>query len=239
MKAIFFDLYETLVTHFDPDWTPPPRSIAQRLGLDQDSFVSLWRRFDTAWQAGEISSYAEALVKTCVAGGREADAHEISLLASEYQQQTALVFARVESEVVEMVESLKGRGFKLGTITNASNLDAAPWFECCLAPYFDDFVASHEVGLLKRDTRIFELACHRLNIQPSEAIFVGDGGGNELHNAAKAGLQPYWCTWFLDRWPEGIRPNGFPGDEWRQYTLTDSPPFERLARPSDVLSRFG
>jgi FMN phosphatase YigB (HAD superfamily) len=23
-KAVLFDLYETLVTHFDPDWAPPP-----------------------------------------------------------------------------------------------------------------------------------------------------------------------------------------------------------------------
>ncbi len=38
----------------------------------------------------------------------------------------------------------------------------------------DLIIYSHEVGLEKPDRRIFELACERLGVQPSEMIFVDD-----------------------------------------------------------------
>ena len=44
IDAVLFDLYETLVTHFYPAWAPPPRSIAQRLGIDEDHFQQHWPR---------------------------------------------------------------------------------------------------------------------------------------------------------------------------------------------------
>jgi hypothetical protein len=58
----------------------------------------------------------------------------------------------------------------------------------------------------------------------------------ELHGAREAGIRPRWGTWFLDRWPEGIRPNGFPGDHWRQLPSQHAPPFPRVARPEELLA---
>ena len=67
-------------------------------------------------------------------------------------------------------------------------------------------------AVLKPDRKIYELACDRLRIEPSEAVFVGDGGSNELWGATEAGIEALWCTWFLDDWPEGRRPSKVP---WR------------------------
>ena len=236
MKAVLFDLYETLVTHFDPDWVPPFRSIAQRLGVEEHIFENLWHRFDEAWQLGEISHYQEALAQLCTAAGREPDLALIEVLSREYRVIKAQPFETMEPEIVEMVATLKQSGLKLGIVTNASDLDAAPWPNCLLASFFDDFVASHRVGLLKPDKRIYELACRRLDIRPTEAIFVGDGGAKELYGATQARLTAYWSTWFLDRWPEGIRPNGFTGDEWRQHSIKGKPPYNRFVRPRDLLA---
>ena len=148
---------------------------------------------------------------------------------------TARVYAAIEPEIIDMVVALKQLGITLGVISNAGDLDAAPWDRSELAPLFDDFVASHRFGLLKRDERIYRLACERLGVAPHDAIFVGDGGGNELQGAVEAGVETLWCSWFLDRWPEGIRPNSFPGDDWRQYRDTAGSPFRRLTHPNDLL----
>jgi predicted HAD superfamily phosphohydrolase YqeG len=48
-RAVLFDLYETLVTHFDPDWTPPPRTLAARLGLEEGTYRALWSHHGKAW----------------------------------------------------------------------------------------------------------------------------------------------------------------------------------------------
>jgi FMN phosphatase YigB (HAD superfamily) len=34
-RAILFDLYETLVAHYDPNWEPPVRPIAERIGVEE------------------------------------------------------------------------------------------------------------------------------------------------------------------------------------------------------------
>ena len=44
MQAVIFDLYETLVTLFVPDWLPPRESIAQRLDVDERTFEETWSR---------------------------------------------------------------------------------------------------------------------------------------------------------------------------------------------------
>jgi hypothetical protein len=41
LQAVFFDLYETLITEFDPDWTPSP-STADQLGVDAGLFEREW-----------------------------------------------------------------------------------------------------------------------------------------------------------------------------------------------------
>jgi putative hydrolase of the HAD superfamily len=234
MKAVIFDLYETLVTYFDPHWTPPPRSIAQRLGVEERVFASLWPHFDNAWESGQIGHYQDALAQFCAAAGAKPGAGVLAELLTERRLITARPFKAVEPEIVEMTAALKQSGLKLGVITNANNLGAAHWPDTPLAPYFDVFVASHEAGMLKPDRRIYELACRRLGIAPAEAAFVGDGGANELHGAAEVGMKPYWCTWFFDRWPEAITPNSFPGD-WRQRPLKGEPPYPRVARPQELL----
>jgi hypothetical protein len=38
-------------------------------------------------------------------------------------------------------------------------------------------------------------------VAPNDAIFVGDGGSDELDGAAGVGMAAYQATWFLDRWP--------------------------------------
>jgi hypothetical protein len=43
LQAVFFDLYETLITEFDPDWTPSP-STADQLGVDAALFERETRR---------------------------------------------------------------------------------------------------------------------------------------------------------------------------------------------------
>jgi HAD superfamily hydrolase (TIGR01509 family) len=176
------------------------------------------------------------LAQVCESAGMKQDASELAELTHEYRTMTARVFEAVEPEITEMVAALKECGLILGVVTNASDLDAEPWSGSALALLFDDFVASYRVGLSKPDRRIYELACHRLGIGPAEAVFVGDGGSDELGGAARAGMEPYWCTWFLDRWPEGIRPNGFAGGEWRQRKSQQDPPYHRLARPPELLN---
>jgi FMN phosphatase YigB (HAD superfamily) len=124
-----------------------------------------------------------------------------------YEEALARVFEEVAPEIIEMLSDLKESGLVLGVVTNASDLDVEPWSSSVVAPYSDAFVASYQVGLAKPDPRIYYLARHRLDVGPDQVTVVGDGGSDELAGAAGVDMDAYWGTWFLDHWPEGIRPN--------------------------------
>ncbi len=77
--------------------------------------------------------------------------------------------------LIEEIKKLKTQGYKIGMISNVSS----NWIRESLLTrdeqeLFDDMVFSFEVQLAKPDSRIFELACSRLDIEPADAIFIDD-----------------------------------------------------------------
>lgn len=100
--------------------------------------------------------------------------------------------------------------------------------------FFDVVVSSYKIGVLKPDSRIYRHCLQTLGVRAEEAVFVGDGGRDELSGASQLGIAALWATWFLDRWPAGIRPGKFAGDMWRQYP-EGAPPFPRLRSPQELL----
>ncbi len=47
-----------------------------------------------------------------------------------------------------------------------------------LLPSFELIVNSALVGLKKPDAKIYEIACHRLSVEPAEAVFIDDNAAN-------------------------------------------------------------
>lgn len=59
-----------------------------------------------------------------------------------------------------------------------------------LAQYIDIPIFSCEEQLKKPARRIYEIACKRLNVEPEECVYVGDGSSEELTGAASVGMRP-------------------------------------------------
>ena len=90
--------------------------------------------------------------------------------------------------VVETITELRRRGFRIGLITVCSDDVPALWPETPFHGLFDVEVFSCSVGLRKPDPRIYRLACEQLGVEPSEAVFVGDGANDELAGAERVGM---------------------------------------------------
>ncbi len=108
------------------------------------------------------------------------------LFAREQRMKNALTM--ISKEVLDTLQKLKLKDIKLGLISNADCIDCKYWNQSPLFKYFDDSIFSCNVGLLKPDRQIYELAMQRLNVFPEQCLFVGDGGSNELCGAKKAGM---------------------------------------------------
>ena len=83
---------------------------------------------------------------------------------------------------------LKLKDIKLGLISNADCIDCKYWNQSPLFRYFNDSIFSCNVGLLKPDRQIYNLAMQRLDVSPDQCLYVGDGGSNELYGAKSAGM---------------------------------------------------
>jgi putative hydrolase of the HAD superfamily len=77
---------------------------------------------------------------------------------------------------------------KIGLISNCSSEVPEIWAQAALARDVDAAIFSCEVGCMKPDAAIFELACERLGIPAEECLYVGDGADGELEGAEAAGM---------------------------------------------------
>jgi epoxide hydrolase-like predicted phosphatase len=88
--------------------------------------------------------------------------------------------------MLEAIRRLRAAGLRVGALTN--NWQAEGESTAPLRELFDRFIESSVVGLRKPDPRIYHLACERLGVMPSEAVFLDDIGRN-LKAARALGIE--------------------------------------------------
>ncbi|MEO8261572.1 MAG: HAD family hydrolase [Pseudolysinimonas sp.] len=85
---------------------------------------------------------------------------------------------------------------RFGIITNGSlDFQSAKIAGVGLDRRLEHVIASGEVGIAKPDPRIFAIACGVFEVEPSDAVYVGDRLHTDAIGAARAGLLGVW----LDR----------------------------------------
>ena len=87
-----------------------------------------------------------------------------------------------------LLEDLKAREFKLGVISNATDLARKVMDHLGLSGYFGTIVISDEVGFRKPDGRIFQLAASLAKVAPNRTLYVGDRYAVDVVGARKAGM---------------------------------------------------
>jgi len=88
--------------------------------------------------------------------------------------------------MLEAIGRIRAQGLIAGAITN--NWVAEEGSAGSLRHLFDLVVESAVEGMRKPDPRIFNIACERLGIQPTDAIFLDDIGSN-LKTARSLGMR--------------------------------------------------
>lgn len=87
-------------------------------------------------------------------------------------------------ELFAVIETLRGRGVRTALLSNAAGGGDA---KTALAPYFDEFVFSGEVGVAKPDARVYLLTAARLGVPVGGCVFVDDSRPN-VAGAVAAGM---------------------------------------------------
>ena len=201
IKAVFFDLYNTLVT-YDPPREVIEAKILKDFGIEV-SPESLLRPITTA---DDFIYKEHARLPISKRSKEETTAlymqyHGIVLKEVGLEAPKELIIGILGKwmsldvkmvlfdDAIPVLTSLKERGLILGLISNVDR-DIAPLYQGLgLSDWLQVMVTSQEVGFNKPHPEIFKAALKQAGVKPSEAIYVGDQHQIDVVGANGAGMR--------------------------------------------------
>jgi len=179
MRAVIFDLWDTLVDYPAEGAAELERTWAERLGDDPATFSERWRGERRNRDTGPLADSFRAV------GVADTLVEEFVGMRHDFTRRVLVP----RPGAVETLRELRRRGFLLGLISICSEEVALLWEETAFAGLFDTTVFSATCRLRKPDPEIYLLACRELGVEPGECLFVGDGANDELAGAERVGMR--------------------------------------------------
>ena len=180
VRAVIFDIGGVLFTGFP--WPPFRDQWAARLGVEPGWLQArIWYGPDVeAANVGAITA-EEYCRRSAQRLGR--DVAEVQAIVEE-------VFSgeRVDEALAAYARTLRGRGVRVGALTNNWSFIRDLLARRGIGDLFDVVVSSSDAGVAKPDRRIYELTCERLGVAPAQAAFVDDSLPN-VEAARALGMQ--------------------------------------------------
>lgn len=217
IKAVIFDLYETLIT----EWVSRKylsSECARDLGIDHLLFREIWNSRHRDMDTGHLS-YRQVLSEILTAAGKTPDAALMDACEEKRITGKNDCFAVIEENILQMLSALKQQGLQLCLCSNCSADEVEGLFSSSLYPLFDAVILSYQVGFAKPDRQIYLHCANELSVQPDECLFVGDGGSRELYGAQEAGMHPLRALWFPEKYHNNISEMPFPAVHTPQEVL--------------------
>lgn len=218
IKAVIFDMYETLITLYNcPVYFGT--QIAMDAGIPEKDFQALWRPTESDRSTGKLT--LEEALRIALKGN---GCYSEELLDTLVQKRTVSKresFDHLHPQILPMLEALKGSGVKIGLISNCFSEEVPAIRNSVLYPYFDGAFLSYEQGIQKPDAEIYRRCMDHFRVKAKECLYIGDGGSHELEAAAALGMHTAQAVWYL-----------------REGTLQPAkrkPEFRQIENPLDVL----
>lgn len=184
IRAVLFDLYDTLLYLNAPAVAETRRQLAARAGVDQDAWATLWRENVLDRMLGKLGGLEDEL-RTMLQQLGAAPSPELIRELAETETAGWASAVTLYPETIPTLTALRARGLKLGLISNCSAQAGDVLARIGLAEYFDALSLSCEVRAMKPDPAIYHHAALALRVPLTESMFVADGAFTEL-DAAKA-----------------------------------------------------
>jgi putative hydrolase of the HAD superfamily len=201
IKAVFFDLYQTLV-RYEPPREEIEAEILKKFGIETtpealvrpiitaDEFIynEIARRpLSQRTDEEKFALYARYQAVLLREAGLKYDEKVIpGLLAA--MQKSAMDLALFD-DVVPALNDLKKRNLVLGLISNIEQNMTETLTKLGLPDWLEIIVTSLDAGASKPKPAIFRKALEQGDVKPAEAIYVGDQYQVDVLGAREAGMQ--------------------------------------------------
>lgn len=94
------------------------------------------------------------------------------------------------AEADELLDNLKQAGFRLAVISNRINPFEEQLKSLGIKSYFEYSLAAGTIDAWKPDPAIFQHALSEMNVNPEQAVYVGDNYFADVVGAQRAGIKP-------------------------------------------------
>ena len=199
VRAVIFDLWNTIAEWPHDRWAEVRPRVAERLGLTLEEFDTRW--YGELAHLRETGPIADVLARFDLSPDA---AEDVLALRGDVTRQGLVPVPGAAETIAE----LRDRGLRTGLITVCSEDVPRIWPETLFHGLFDAEVFSSSVGLRKPDPRIYALALDELEVPASEAMFVGDGANDELAGAERVGMTSVMLE---------VPPEKLPGEEQPEW----------------------
>ena len=205
IQAIFFDLDGTL-RHNLPPGGEVFADCAARLGLEvrrEDRLRAMrWEHFywansldlldDRQTYQGENREFWKNYGRRQLTalGASRAQVDALAAHVSQYMEEAYHPQSVVPADAVQLLPRLQQAGYRMGVVSNREKPYQQEIESLGIAPYFVFALAGGEVQAWKPEPDIFFHACRRLDVDPAQAVYVGDNYFADVIGARRAGLQP-------------------------------------------------
>jgi putative hydrolase of the HAD superfamily len=164
--------------------------VAARHGFDGLDPAELDRRFAAAWQrkgafAHTRRQWAELVDRTFA--GLVSPPPSRTFFDAIYERFAERRAWRVYPDVLPTLQSLRAGGMTLAALSNWDDRLRPLLHGLELDHYFQAIIVSCEVGAVKPDPAIFQVAGARLGLPPTQIVHVGDSPCEDLAGATAAG----------------------------------------------------
>ena len=219
VKAVIFDMYETLITLFESPLYFGTQ-IAYDAGIEEEKFQEMWRTAEADRTIGKIT--LEEIMEKILKINRCYSETKMNFIVNKRIKSKEEAFKHLHKDIIPMLETLKKKGIQIGLISNCFSEEALVIKKSVLYPYFDAVCLSCDERVKKPDLAIYKKCLEKLNVQAGDCLYVGDGGSDELEAAQMAGMAAGQAVWYLKE-----------GKDWPSKRKTA---FPQLETPLDVLA---
>ena len=195
VKAVIFDMFETLVSMFSGD-TYFSEDMAADMNIPIDEYKKAWHTTEHDRSCGNCT--IEGGIQTTLEKLGYYSEASVKLIASKRRKNLEGIFERTPKETLEMLQGLKDKGIKIGLISNCYSDEADVIRHSAIFPYLDVAMLSFEQGICKPDHEIYKRAMDELEVTAGECLYVGDGGSKELFAARDLGMKTLQAQYFAN-----------------------------------------
>ena len=182
IKAVIFDMYETLITLFDSPLYFGTQ-MASDAGIAEERFQETWRAEEKNRTTGKIT--LEELLEKILRENNCFSEEKMNYILKKRIWCKEEAFEHLHIEIIPMLRALKKEGIMIGLISNCFSEESMVIKKSILYPFFDAVCLSFDEGIQKPDPAIFERCIERLGVEAAQRL----------------GMQVVQAVWYLK---EGI-----------------------------------